>query len=383
MQELQHSIFLERSIAELDLACRSVRVRTIAHGLRLQLLGGRGINARILYWLSPQTTNFLASQSVLVLGAGLLTGTPAPRAARVHLVGISSRTGPLAGAMLPGHFGAEMRFSGYDHLVIQGISDSPVYLLIHDGEVGFRDAGRFWGADAWETLLGIREELDDEDVRIICIGGEGESLSGDAEAATGGLKAGGPFSALAALMEAMNLKAVAARGTFPLEIYDPEKALASLKMVMDLGCDRKTDGNDFLPDDLDERASVMFHRECLAAAADALGIDSGLLRSDKEMPQPYLELVRAVTGLKFSAKEILEVGERIIDLEKLLGLYEAPVQAFRPDSMTASFPCGPAPEAARRFLQVYNQVRGWSTEGQPLQETLKRLGLNPESIDPL
>lgn len=382
MQELQHSIFPPRAMAEVDLASRSVRRKAISPDLYRRLLGGRGINARIVYGLSRQTTHFLGSDTVLVLGAGLLTGTPAPRAARVHLVGISSRSGPLAGTMLPSHFGAEMRFSGYDHLVIRGTSDSPVYVLIHNGEVEFRDASPFQGADASETLLGIREELDDEDVRMICIGGEGESLSGDAEAATG-LKGGGRFPAAAALMEAQNLKAVAARGTLPLEIYDAEKALSSLKIVMDLLCDRKTDGNDFLRDDSYERASVMFHRECLAAAADSLGIDSALLGSDNDMPQPYLELISAVTGFDFSQKEILEVGERIVTLEKLSGLAEAPVRAMPADTRTVAFPCTPAPAATRSYLEAYNRVRGWSSDGHPLQETLMRLGLNPESMDPL
>jgi aldehyde:ferredoxin oxidoreductase len=378
-------MYQQRSMAEIDLASRSVMVRAIPYDVRRQLLGGRGINARILCGLLRQTTDFLPSESILVLGAGLLTGTPAPHAARVHLAGKYRRSGDPASAMLSGHFGAEMRFAGYDHLIISGRSHTPVYLLVHDGNVEFRDAGELPDEDASEMLLAIREELDDEDVQIICTGKEREKRSESTAVATGtGLKTDGSFSAVELVMGAKNLRAIAARGTLPLEIYDPEKALSCLKMVMDLAAGRKTDGTDCLPDDLDERAALMFHRECLAAAGDAMGIEPRLLVAEKEMLEPYLELIHAVSGLEFSAREIVEVGERIIDLENLLCLSEASEPAMPPDALTAAFPpCGPAPEVAQRFLEVYNRIRGWSPEGRPSQETLIRLGLNPDMMDPL
>lgn len=222
----------ERKAAFVDLSRGTVDILPIPMELRQRFLGGRGIDMYLLYNLVGPGVDPLGPENVFLVSAGLLTGTPAPAAARTHVGGKSPLTGLIGSSNMGGFFGPELRFAGFDHLVVRGKAPKPVYLWVHNGEIQIRDAESVWGSDALEAQELIRQDLGDPDVKVLTIGAAGENLVRFANVRTGPKNAGGR-TGMGALMGSKNLKAVAVRGTLPLPIADPEGALAYHKELIE------------------------------------------------------------------------------------------------------------------------------------------------------
>jgi aldehyde:ferredoxin oxidoreductase len=187
-----------------------------------KFLGGRGIDIWILYdevkpWVTP-----LEPANRLIFGTGVLVGTLAPTATRHTIEAKSPMTGAVGSANSCGHFSPELKFAGYDHIVFQGRSRKPVYLWIDDDRVKILDASDIWGKTTWETDDLIKEELEDNQIQIACIGPAGENLVRSACVITNRARAAGRCG-LGAVMGSKNLKAVAVRGTGFIEVAHPEK----------------------------------------------------------------------------------------------------------------------------------------------------------------
>ncbi|MHB1421074.1 MAG: aldehyde ferredoxin oxidoreductase family protein [Bacillota bacterium] len=191
-----------------------------------RFIGGKAINNKILFDnLSPLVGPFDAG-NLLLFGVGPLVGSPFPGASRMDIMSKSPVTGALGDAGMGGYFGAELKYAGYDNLIIEGKADRPVYLHIQDDRVEFRDALPVWGRDTYETPEIIRQEINDPGAAVISIGPAGEKLviyasimspSGNAAARTG----------LGAVMGSKNLKAIAVRGTKGIAIARPQEFLAA------------------------------------------------------------------------------------------------------------------------------------------------------------
>jgi aldehyde:ferredoxin oxidoreductase len=166
----------------------------------------------------------LGPDNVLTVSAGLLVGTPASASARTHVGAKSPLTGFIGSSNMGGFFAPELRWAGFDHLVIRGKVDAPVYLWIHDGEIEVRDGEHLWGEDIPTTQELIREDLGDPEVQVMCIGVAGENLVRFSNVMTGVKNAAGR-TGMGAVMGSKNLKAIAVRGTMDLEISFPEEAL--------------------------------------------------------------------------------------------------------------------------------------------------------------
>jgi aldehyde:ferredoxin oxidoreductase len=172
----------------------------------------------------------LSPDNPLYAFTGLLTGTIAPTACRSSWCARSPLTGIWGESNMGGHWGAELRFAGYDGLVFEGGADRPVYLWIdgRDGTVELRDAAHLWGLDQFETHEQIRAETD-ERARIASIGLAGEHLVRYAAVLQGGRthsRAAGR-TGLGAVMGAKRLKAIALRGVGRPE-YPDAKAFRRL-----------------------------------------------------------------------------------------------------------------------------------------------------------
>ena len=224
---------LKREVAFVDLNLRQVEIKKIPQKLRELYLGGRGIDMYLLYNLVEPRVDPLGPENVLLVSAGLLTATPAPGPSRTHIGGKSPLTGLVGSTNMGGFFAPELRFSGFDHLVIRGKADRPVYLWICNGDVEIRDASHLWGADCSEAQVLIREELGDEDIKVMSIGVAGENLVRFANVRTGPKNSGGR-TGMGAVMGSKNLKAIAVRGSLPIKIENPEGALQYLKELDDL-----------------------------------------------------------------------------------------------------------------------------------------------------
>jgi aldehyde:ferredoxin oxidoreductase len=223
---------LNRKIAYIDLSRKEITVKPIPIELRKLYLGGRGLDAYLLYNHIKPGCDPLGPENVALVSAGLLGGTPASASARTHIAGKSPLTGFIGSCNMGGFFAPELRWAGFDHLVIKGRAEKPVYLWIHNGIIEIKDASHLWGEDTFQTQDLIRKELKEEELQILCIGPAGERLVRFANVRTGFKNSGGR-SGMGAVLGSKNLKAIAARGTMDIQIKFPEEALEYNKQLID------------------------------------------------------------------------------------------------------------------------------------------------------
>lgn len=213
-----------------DLTKEEIREIPLPGWMTEQYMGGKGFGAKILYDLLPAGTDPLAPENLLMFMTGPLTGTAAP-SMRACVVTKSPLTGTFLDSYFGGHFGPEIKYAGYDGLVITGKAARPVYLWIDDGEVEIRGAARFWGLDALEANRAIKEELRDETVKIVSIGPAGEKMVRYALISCEYNRQAGRGGA-GAVMGSKNLKAVALRGNRLVNVDDMDvfkKAIAGAR----------------------------------------------------------------------------------------------------------------------------------------------------------
>jgi hypothetical protein len=142
----------------------------------LRFLGGRGINAKLLYERVPAGIDPLGPGNVLIFGLGTLTGTSAPSSGRTSVTCKGPETGLHLKVSVGGHLGAELKYAGHDYVAIHGRAEHPMYLWIDDEAVELRDARHLWGLGTREADRLLRGELGDDDVEVGLIGPAGESV---------------------------------------------------------------------------------------------------------------------------------------------------------------------------------------------------------------
>ncbi|MCK5429310.1 MAG: hypothetical protein KAI94_07555, partial [Anaerolineales bacterium] len=223
---------LSKKIAYIDLTTGEIESKPIAIELRKKYIGGRGLDMYLLYNHVKPGIDALSPQNVAFISAGVLVGTPSSGTGRTHIAGKSPLTGYVGSSNMGGFFSSELRWAGFDHLVIKGKANKPSYLWIHDGEIEIRDAAYLWGLDTQATQQAIRGKHGDEEIQALTIGPAGENLVRYANVMTS-LKNAGGRTGMGALLGSKNLKAVAARGTMDLKLAHPEEALAYNKRVID------------------------------------------------------------------------------------------------------------------------------------------------------
>ena len=187
-----------------------------------KFLGGRGLGAQILFDELPRGADPLGPENRLVFAMGPLAGTSAPGSGRFAVMAKSPLTGVFGEAYTGGFFAHELKYAGYDGIVVQGKSDKPVYVHIRDGDAEIRDAAHLWGRETVEMQQAIRRELNDHGYRVAGIGVAGENLVrfacviNDADRAAG-------RTGLGAVMGSKKLKAIAVRGRGGVKIADPQR----------------------------------------------------------------------------------------------------------------------------------------------------------------
>lgn len=193
-------------------------------------IGGAGFGVKSLYDLLRPGTDPLGPDNVLVFAPGPLTGTASPCSSRITVTGRSPLTGAVGMATSGGHFPAEMKFAGFDAIVIRGQAAEPTYLVVKDGEASLRSAQELWGTCTTDCQLILKEELRDHNFRVACIGPSGEQRSLMAciinERRAVGRKG------LGAVMGAKRLKAIAVRGNGALSIAHPERFAAARRELL-------------------------------------------------------------------------------------------------------------------------------------------------------
>jgi len=184
-------------------------------------IGGRGLGAWTVAGEVPAGCDPLGEKNKLVFATGPLTGAGVPGAGRFSASGKSPLTGTILDSNAGGRWGIRLKQSGYDLLVIEGVSAVPVYLTIADGKAALHEAGEIWGADVRETNDMLKDKLG-KYISIACIGPAGENLVKFASVMNDGYRALGR-GGLGAVMGVKNLKAIAVQGSQKVEVANAEK----------------------------------------------------------------------------------------------------------------------------------------------------------------
>ena len=218
--------------AIVNLSTAEIRVEPVPEALVDAYLGGRGLNmAYLRHYLrsagDPRQVDALGPENPLIFGAGLVTGTIAPNAARFNVSARSPESGSLGDSNCGGFFAAAMRKAGFDRLVILGKAERPAYILLEDGKIQIKEAGGLWGANVIEAQEQLKSRHGPGTVSAV-IGPSGENQVRMAAIMTGKKNAAGR-GGMGAVMGSKNLKAVVARGGRPIEVAQKE-ALRALRI---------------------------------------------------------------------------------------------------------------------------------------------------------
>ncbi len=198
-------------ILHIDLSKSRYEVEEPGEAWYRTYVGGSSLASYYLLTLMKGGVAPLAEKNVLVFACSVVTGSPISGFNRYTVAAKSPLTGGFGESEAGGYFGPELKFAGYDAIVIRGCSPKPVFLWIHDGEVDIREASSLWGCDNWATLERIREELGDSRIRVASIGPAGEQLISFA-CVQNELEHFNGRTGMGAVMGSKNLKAIAVRG---------------------------------------------------------------------------------------------------------------------------------------------------------------------------
>jgi benzoyl-CoA reductase subunit BamB len=204
---------------EIDLTRGNIeKVQTDPRDTELYL-GGLGTNAKILWDRVPPEVEPFSPDNLLIFSAGLLCGTPATGCNRTIVSTISPQTELMAFSMMGGFWAPELKYAGYDKVILRGKSPDLVYLWIKDDKVEIRDAAHLQGKGATETATLIRQELNEPKAQVASIGLAGENRvyfasieQGRSSASRGGI---------GAVMGDKGVKAIAVRGTGDINVAQP------------------------------------------------------------------------------------------------------------------------------------------------------------------
>jgi len=209
-------------ILRINLTRKEVKTQPTEKDLMLNFLGGRGFNAKRLYDEVGRHVQSLSPENKLMFATGPLVGTAFPLGARFNVSAKSPLTGIFGDSNVGGHFSAEMKFAGYDQIVIEGKSPKPVYIYVKDQEVQLMDAQHLIGKDVYETTEVIRSDLGDRSVQVAAVGPAAENLVLYAGIFVN-LARPAARTGMGTVMASKNLKAIAIRGTGSVKIANSKK----------------------------------------------------------------------------------------------------------------------------------------------------------------
>ncbi len=208
------------TVLRINLTERTIAKEPLNEQWAKEYVGGRGLGARYLTEEVDPTVDALDPDNKLLFVTGPLTGTSASCGSRYMVVTKGPLTNAITTSNSGGYWGPELKFAGYDMLILEGRASSPCYLWIYDDGVELRDAGELWGKTVWETEEALRAELGVPDTIIASIGPAGENLVRFACIMNDLHRAAGR-SGVGAVMGSKNLKAIAVRGTGGVSLADP------------------------------------------------------------------------------------------------------------------------------------------------------------------
>lgn len=192
-----------------------------------EYVGARGLGTKYFCDEVDPKVDALGPDNKLIFMTGPLTGTAACCSGRYEVVAKAPLTGTIGAANSGGHFGPELKYAGYDGIIFEGVSDTPVYLYINDDKVELRDASHLWGKTVFEATDELNKDCG-ASFRVACIGPTGENLCLYAGVMNDKHRAAGR-GGLGAVMGSKKLKAVVVKGTGSIGVARPEGFMAAME----------------------------------------------------------------------------------------------------------------------------------------------------------
>src|SRR5215217_6036627 len=205
-----------------DLTAGTVTIDRHDDALYRRYMGGAALAMDYILREVPTKSNPLGPENVLVFAVGPLTGTPISGQSRMSVNAKSPLTGAIGDAQVGGFFPAELKFAGFDAIVVKGASATPVYLYIKDDVAEIRDATKYWGMGTGDLQDTIEADLSDDKLQLMAIGQAGENLVKYACIVNMGSRAAGR-TGMGAVQGSKKLKAIVCRGTGKVAVKDPAK----------------------------------------------------------------------------------------------------------------------------------------------------------------
>ncbi len=213
-------------ILRINVSTGETNVEKVTEEMIKKYLGGDGFAVKLLYETVPKGTEPYAPENAVIITPGVLTGAPLPTSGKVLFCTKSPLTATISESVMGGSIGAELKYAGYDAVVITGKAEKPSYLFINDDDVKVVTCEELWRKNTREADEILKKKLG-ADVKVASIGVAGENLvryagidSEERQSGRGGL---------GAVLGSKRIKAIAVRGTKGLDIHDPVKAMDLVK----------------------------------------------------------------------------------------------------------------------------------------------------------
>ncbi len=305
-------------ILVIDLDVAEVEEDELSESLVEEKIGGIGIT-KYLY-------DKYVDDDPIVLGTGLLTGTTYPASAAGQITAKSPVTGKVCHCPVTYKVGVEIKYSGFDYIVVKGKSESPIYLWIHDGVADISDASNIWGKNVWESTDELRTFVGDDLLQTMMIGPAGENGSDYAQVCYNHWSSPDRFG-FGKLFGTKNLKGFAFRGMGLIEVAEPEdyveRSLEILKEVKENSFLEKKgiaqilsalgkEGVSEWIDPITHRHSADYFTPYASNTALFLDEDPGLLEeSKKDEPGVLISDIYALLGFKDLGLSAIDAGRAL------------------------------------------------------------------------
>jgi aldehyde:ferredoxin oxidoreductase len=217
------------NILHVDLTARDFKIESPDEGFYRNYIGGSALGLYYLLKLTPPNTDPLGPNNTLIFALSGTVGAPISGQSRATVVAKSPLTDAVGDSQAGGFWPAELKFAGFDALVIRGVASSPVYLWIKDGQFELRDASHLWGQTTREAESLLVREIGDDRIEVAQIGPAGEKLVRFAAIINMSNRAHGR-TGMGAVMGSKLLKAIVVRGTRKyIKLSNPKKLLELTK----------------------------------------------------------------------------------------------------------------------------------------------------------
>ncbi len=305
-----------RKILRIDLTSGTIKSEPLNMDWAMKYIGQRGLATKYLVEEIDPKVDPLSPANKMIMATGPLTGTAASTGGRYSVVTKGALTNAIACSNSGGYFGAEMKFAGWDMVILEGRAPKPVYLTIFDDKVELHDATPLWGTSVWHTDEWIKKRHQDPMIHIAAIGVAGESqvlyscIVNDLHRAAG-------RSGVGAVMGSKNLKAVAIRGTRGVKVKDGGaflKATAAGKKVLQqnavTGAGLPTYGTQVLMNVINEAGAMPTrnHREVQFEGAHDISAEA-MASPRKSDNKPNLVTNQACFGCTIACGRISKIDE--------------------------------------------------------------------------